>query len=358
MKHVLKQTLAVAALMACMAGGAHATEGWYGRLDVGRSVDGGLDGDVSDGVSTATFSPDFDDKWMGALGVGYAMRNGFRLEGELSHRANNWGPTTLNAFDTDVTGDARALALMANLYYDFNHNGALQPYLGVGVGAARVRVGIDGSGEGKDTRFAYQAMAGIAYAATERLTFDLGYRIFRVRDLDVSEAFAASGIQTPSSNVDYEHQAVTLGVRWQFGGGASPPPPPVQAYQPPAPMPPPPPPPVACAAADFVVYFDWDHSDLNQAAMETIDAAARGASACNPSAVMVVGYTDTSGSTAYNAELSERRASIVRDALTSRGMAASLIRTDALGETNLAQPTRDGVREPLNRRTAVTISFR
>ena len=48
----------------------------------------------------------------------------------------------------------------------------------------------------------------------------------------------------------------------------------------------------------------------------------------------------------------------VRDALVARGMAAGSITADARGETDLAQPTRDGVREPLNRRTAVTISFR
>jgi OmpA-OmpF porin, OOP family len=48
---------------------------------------------------------------------------------------------------------------------------------------------------------------------------------------------------------------------------------------------------------------------------------------------------------------------VVRDALVARGINAGSIRTEARGETDLAQPTRDGVREPLNRRTAVTISF-
>src|SRR5690606_23702946 len=46
------------------------------------------------------------------------------------------------------------------------------------------------------------------------------------------------------------------------------------------------------------------------------------------------------------------------DALVARGMAAGSIQTQARGETDLARETRDGVREPLNRRTAVTISFR
>ena len=52
------------------------------------------------------------------------------------------------------------------------------------------------------------------------------------------------------------------------------------------------------------------------------------------------------------------RVSVVRDALVARGMAAGSIQTQARGETDLARETRDGVREPLNRRTAVTITFR
>ena len=72
----------------------------------------------------------------------------------------------------------------------------------------------------------------------------------------------------------------------------------------------------------------------------------------------MVGHTDTSGSNQYNQGLSERRAGVVRDALVARGIAAGSITAQAHGESDLAQPTRDGVREPLNRRTAVTISFR
>ena len=72
----------------------------------------------------------------------------------------------------------------------------------------------------------------------------------------------------------------------------------------------------------------------------------------------MVGHTDTSGSPAYNEGLSERRASVVRDALVARGLAAGAVTTQARGESDLARPTSDGVREPLNRRTAVTISFR
>lgn len=120
---------------------------------------------------------------------------------------------------------------------------------------------------------------------------------------------------------------------------------------------PPPPPPVApsCPSADFVVYFEWDRSDLNQEAQTTIDAALQRARQCGISNVQVIGHTDTSGSQEYNVGLSQRRASVVQGALVAGGVPTTAIQTDARGETDLARATPDGVREPLNRRAAVTI---
>jgi OmpA-OmpF porin, OOP family len=338
-------------------GGAQATEGWYGRLDVGRSIEGDLDGAVDDGETTADFSPDLEDAWMGSTGLGYAYQNGFRLEGEVSVRHNQWGPTPFNSFtEGDIDGEATAVALMGNLIYDFNRDSRFQPYLGVGVGVARVSVNVDGYEESSDRSLAYQGMAGFGYALTDQLTLDLGYRYFKAPDINASEAFTSFGIGGARSETDYEHQAVTLGVRWQFASAEpdAPPPPPPAYYAPP------PPPPVAavCPASEFVVYFEWDRANLNQAAMDTIQTAADRAKACNVNAVVVVGHTDSSGSSDYNAELSEQRASVVSDALRSSGISSATIRTEARGESELVRATGDGVREPLNRRTAVTISFR
>jgi outer membrane protein OmpA-like peptidoglycan-associated protein len=107
-----------------------------------------------------------------------------------------------------------------------------------------------------------------------------------------------------------------------------------------------------------VVYFEWDRSNLNQAALETIEAAAARARECNIGSAVVVGHTDTSGRTQYNDGLSLRRAAVVSEALVARGVPADLISSEGRGEGELARATADGVREPLNRRTAVSISFR
>jgi outer membrane protein OmpA-like peptidoglycan-associated protein len=109
---------------------------------------------------------------------------------------------------------------------------------------------------------------------------------------------------------------------------------------------------------EFKIYFEWDRSNLNQEATDRINQAANAAKSCNVSTVNVVGFTDTSGRPAYNLGLSQRRATVVANALTAAGIPAGVVTTDGKGETNLDKPTADGVREPLNRRSVVTIQFR
>ncbi|HYD72120.1 MAG TPA: outer membrane beta-barrel protein [Candidatus Binatia bacterium] len=321
MKNKLMRTLALAALLSALGvGAAQATEGWYGRVDVGYTVDGEIELDDADF--------DLEDDWMADVGVGYGFMGGFRGEAELAYRNND-----IDLIDDEV----EVWSLMANLFYDFNRGGRFQPYLGVGAGFAQLET----LGEDEDS-WGWQGLAGVGIELSDRATLDIGYRYFVLEDLQLF------GIDS-----DYEHQAVTVGLRWEFGAAAPPPPPPL----PPPPPPPPPPPVTTCPTSDFVVYFEWDRSNLNQAALETIDSAVARARECNVGSVVVVGHTDTSGSTQYNVGLSERRAGVVRDALVARGISASSIRTEARGENDLARPTNDGVREPLNRRTAVTISF-
>jgi outer membrane protein OmpA-like peptidoglycan-associated protein len=125
----------------------------------------------------------------------------------------------------------------------------------------------------------------------------------------------------------------------------------------PPPPPPPPPPPAKPAERQFVVYFDFDRSDLTAEARSVVTQAANYAKSGAPTRVLVVGHTDTSGNAAYNMGLSNRRARTVADALVAQGVNGGVISLDGKGETQLAKPTADGVREPLNRRATVDINF-
>jgi outer membrane protein OmpA-like peptidoglycan-associated protein len=114
---------------------------------------------------------------------------------------------------------------------------------------------------------------------------------------------------------------------------------------------------MAYEAREFVVYFPWDEYILTPEAQAVIQQAAQYSNDGKASRIIVVGYTDSSGAVNYNVGLSEKRAKAVSDALVGLGLPATSLAVDWKGETNLAVPTPDGTKEPLNRRSTVTINF-
>ena len=71
--------------------------------------------------------------------------------------------------------------------------------------------------------------------------------------------------------------------------------------------------------------------------------------------IAVTGHTDTSGAPAYNMALSLRRANAVKDALVREGIPASVIAVTGRGETQLLVQTGDNVKEPQNRRVEIVL---
>lgn len=102
------------------------------------------------------------------------------------------------------------------------------------------------------------------------------------------------------------------------------------------------------AAGPWTIYFGFDKYNLTPEAQAVVDQIVKETSG----SLAVVGHTDTSGSNAYNQALGSRRAGSVESALTAGGK--TLCSATSAGETDLAVPTKDGVREPLNRRAVVT----
>ena len=112
---------------------------------------------------------------------------------------------------------------------------------------------------------------------------------------------------------------------------------------------------MAAENAMYLVFFNWDSSQLGSGALNVLDAVAQEVAANPPTSINVTGHTDTSGSAAYNERLAKKRAAKVKSALIDRGVPAELIVTGAMGENDLLVATPDNVREPANRR--VNISF-
>jgi iron complex outermembrane receptor protein len=117
------------------------------------------------------------------------------------------------------------------------------------------------------------------------------------------------------------------------------------------------PPPVVAPAPSvphsYLVFFDFNKSDLTPQAVSIVNQAAANAGPAHVTQLTVTGHTDTVGSDAYNMRLSRRRAESVAAQLEKDGIASSEIEIVAKGKRDLLVPTADGVREPQNRRVQI-----
>ena len=152
-----------------------------------------------------------------------------------------------------------------------------------------------------------------------------------------------------TSLVYNEPRMFGFSLKYRFGNdsepGAAPTayvPPPVQA---PAPAP-----------RSYLVFFDFNKSDLTPQATEIVDTAAKNAGPAKITQLTVTGHTDTVGSDAYNMRLSRRRAESVAAQLEKDGIPSSEIEIVAKGKRDLLIPTADGVKEPQNRRVQIVYS--
>lgn len=73
----------------------------------------------------------------------------------------------------------------------------------------------------------------------------------------------------------------------------------------------------------------------------------------NPATVLVIGHTDSAGSSDYNIMLSQSRAETVYNALAAEGIDQSGMRVEAYGEEHPRTNRPDGTKEQDNRRVDV-----
>jgi outer membrane protein OmpA-like peptidoglycan-associated protein len=108
------------------------------------------------------------------------------------------------------------------------------------------------------------------------------------------------------------------------------------------------------------VLFEFDRADLKPAAASRLDALAAQLEDVRPRTVTIVGHTDSRGETAYNQDLSERRAASVRAALAERLGGGIAFEATGKGETDPVAPNEkpDGSDDPdgraLNRRVEIS----
>jgi len=305
-----------------------------------------------------------DGGFVGLASFGYGLGNGLRFEIEGNYRQNKITRVTGTSFPTSSGGTNQTYGAMLNALYDFDFGWPVVPYVGVGAGYAwttlnsfrSVGTSYAYSLRSNDTQgaFAYQGIVGASFpiAQIPGLSITGEYRFFGTAG---DEKFKSGLITTPrisdtaatftSGKIKLENQynhAVLLGVRYAFNVAPPPPPAPVVA---PAPAP----------ARSYLVFFDWDKANLTDRARQIVREAAENSTRVQYTRIEVDGYTDTSGTAAYNQRLSVRRAQTVAAELVRDGVPRQAITIQGFGETHLLVPTADGVREPQNRRVEIII---
>lgn len=165
----------------------------------------------------------YDIGLAGSLFVGFEVPDlyhgiGMRLEGELGyaqadvdfHTVAGTPATAANSF-----GSIDTFTAMANVYADYTL-GALRPFIGGGIGVARVDFeghGVTGNlGVMNDTEngFAWQVAGGVAYDVTAAITVEA---MVRYQEIQGVELVSSTG---PTSTIDLSSTQVLLGARFSF----------------------------------------------------------------------------------------------------------------------------------------------
>ena len=104
------------------------------------------------------------------------------------------------------------------------------------------------------------------------------------------------------------------------------------------------------------VLFAFDKADLKSGGIQAVEKLSMFLQEYPERNVMIEGFTDNVGSETYNQQLSERRASAVKQALVNRGIRTTRIRIRGYGERYPVASNSNEAGRQQNRRVEVVIS--
>ncbi len=344
---------------------------WYVGVEGGAMIVEDINFDIGATTSAGTVDHNYGYDVGGVIGYDLGA---FRIEADVSYRrasVDGYRSTLTTPYFNSANavanapsgsynnagGSSSALSFMVNGLLDFGDDDGVQGFVGGGAGVSRVKADYALTTRGaflddSDTVFAWQVVAGLRQPITDNIDVTLKYRFFNADNVKLVDV---TGRQFDGR---FRSHSILGGVTFNFGEPAAPPPPP----PPPVEVPPPPPPPVevppppqpVCTPGPYIVFFEWDKSDITPEAAGILDNAISAYQNCGNAQVMLAGHADRSGSASYNVGLSQRRADSVRGYLTGRGIADGTISSEAFGESRPRVETADGVRELQNRRVEIT----
>ena len=139
--------------------------------------------EVNDGEDSGSFKK---SKNVGGFRLAYGMifpagDNNVRAEIEYGYNGK------VKVSDEDSKSETKSQALMLNGYYDFNTGTAFTPYVGAGLGYARLKNTLsndEASYSKSKGNFAWQVGAGVSYAVNNNVDIDLAYRFMDYGKVD------------------------------------------------------------------------------------------------------------------------------------------------------------------------------
>jgi opacity protein-like surface antigen len=218
--------------------------GWYLRGDIGFSnqrvdrLNNVLDVNNTSSVQNLSFN----NAGIFGLGAGYRFNSWFRADVTGEYRGNSqfFGTDRITypgGVGTDTYHATKnEWVVLANAYVDLGTWWCITPFVGAGIGTARVAIngftdqGIANNGAGAlpglafgdnvaKWNFAWAAHAGLAYKVSPAFTVELAYRYLDMGDGltgDLKTFDGTNAINNPTTFKHITSQDLKLGVRWNL----------------------------------------------------------------------------------------------------------------------------------------------
>jgi opacity protein-like surface antigen len=232
--------------------------GWYLRGDIGFSNQQVKNIRKSDesayaGLTSFEQTTNFDTAGLFGIGVGYQFNNWFRADvtGQYRGKSNFKATDTLTGTNTgfpfagidNYSASKSELLFLANAYVDLGTWWCITPFIGAGVGAARVTISNftdTGSNNlfvspgpvanygtypsyalaqsGSKWNFAWAAHAGLAYKVNPNVTLELAYSYVDLGSASTGNlrAYNAGTLGNTFKFNDITSHDLKLGVRWNL----------------------------------------------------------------------------------------------------------------------------------------------
>lgn len=169
-----------------------------------------------DGERIARPGFDYDTGYTLGAAVGAAFTPNISMEIEYAYRGADVTITDRDDNDESsrANGDTSANAFMVNALYVFDGlgaTGAVQPYLGGGIGGANVETSAGGQDFDADTLLAYQLIGGVDYEMNPSVSLYAEGRWFQ------TESGKFNGPSSENFDGEFETFDLLVGVRYVFG---------------------------------------------------------------------------------------------------------------------------------------------